>query len=332
MSSPTIWLPTGVAPGRPPHRWSVATVLTDVVRSRRVPRSRARSAALIASTSAVHRFDDVRALRPRYGPGSAFLAGCCRGVSPDLISTSRAVLESPPAARPLGPCIPSSFSCPAVVRDGVVRKPSICPAVLPTLTRHPRLWFSDGGAKFWMKVFSDLKPEVPRHPHCRHRRLRVSERWPRSSPRRRCRRASSISFAESRLRELEERKPMQRTSRSTARRAPSRRAALDAFDRARGPEVPDVVRPAPRLTHVIPFFAFPPESGRWSTRRTRWRASMRSCARSSRRAALPTDEAATKLICCPRYITAKWVRGRITAAAMNQFAILYEGRFTKPAV
>ena len=48
----------------------------------------------------------------------------------------------------------------------------------------------------------------------------------------------------------------------------------------------------------------------------------------------PTDEAATKLIwLAMRNITAKWERGSIHwKSAMNQFAILYEGRFTKPAV
>ena len=48
----------------------------------------------------------------------------------------------------------------------------------------------------------------------------------------------------------------------------------------------------------------------------------------------PSDEAATKLIWLAlRNITAKWERGGIHwKAAMNQFAILYEGRFTEPAV
>jgi hypothetical protein len=48
----------------------------------------------------------------------------------------------------------------------------------------------------------------------------------------------------------------------------------------------------------------------------------------------PTDEAATKLVWLAlRDITAKWECGGIHwKTAMNQFAILYEGRFTKPAV
>jgi len=48
----------------------------------------------------------------------------------------------------------------------------------------------------------------------------------------------------------------------------------------------------------------------------------------------PNDEAATKLLWrARRNITAKWQRGAIHwRAAMNQFAILYEGRFTRPTV
>ena len=48
----------------------------------------------------------------------------------------------------------------------------------------------------------------------------------------------------------------------------------------------------------------------------------------------PSDEAATKLIWLAlRNITKKWERGAPSwRQAMNQFAILYEGRFTKPAV
>jgi transposase-like protein len=46
----------------------------------------------------------------------------------------------------------------------------------------------------------------------------------------------------------------------------------------------------------------------------------------------PNDEAATKLIWLAlRNITATWVRGaRTWKEAMNQFAILYEDRFTTP--
>jgi transposase-like protein len=48
----------------------------------------------------------------------------------------------------------------------------------------------------------------------------------------------------------------------------------------------------------------------------------------------PNDEAATKLIWLAlRNITVKWARGAIYwKTAMNQFAILYEGRFTTHTV
>ena len=48
----------------------------------------------------------------------------------------------------------------------------------------------------------------------------------------------------------------------------------------------------------------------------------------------PNDEAAPKLLgLALRNITAKWDRGaNHWRLAMNQFAILYEGRFTNPAM
>ena len=58
---------------------------------------------------------------------------------------------------------------------------------------------------------------------------------------------------------------------------------------------------------------------------------MRNCGRSSKRAVIfRIDEAATKLIWLAlRNITAKWERTTYYwRPAMNQFAILYEGRFS----
>ena len=103
-----------------------------------------------------------------------------------------------------------------------------------------------------------------------------------------------------------------------------------------GPEIPDrrgVL--APRLDHVIPFFAFPPEVRRvvYTTNALESvHAQLRKIIKT--RGHFPTDEAATKLIWLAlRNITAKWQRGAIHwRAAMNQFAILYGGRFTRPAV
>jgi transposase-like protein len=114
-------------------------------------------------------------------------------------------------------------------------------------------------------------------------------------------------------------------------------AALDAFERGRwGQKCPTVVASWRRAwTHVIPFFAFPPEVRRvvYTTNALESvNAQLRKIIKT--RGHFPTDEAATKLLWLAlRNITAKWQRGATYwRAAMNQFAILYEGRFTKPAV
>ena len=114
-------------------------------------------------------------------------------------------------------------------------------------------------------------------------------------------------------------------------------AALDAFERGPwGQKFPTVVAAWRRAwTHVIPFFAFPPEVRRvvYTTNALEsMHAQLRKIIKT--RGHFPNDEAATKLIWLAlRNITAKWARGAIHwRAAMNQFAILYEGRFTKPAV
>ena len=85
---------------------------------------------------------------------------------------------------------------------------------------------------------------------------------------------------------------------------------------------------------MIPFFAFPPDVRRviYTTNALESvHARVRKIIKT--RGHFPTDEAATKLIWLAlRNITATW--GRKAAnhwhAAMNQFAILYEDRFTRP--
>ena len=110
-------------------------------------------------------------------------------------------------------------------------------------------------------------------------------------------------------------------------------AALDAFERGPwGRKFPTVVASWRRAwTHVIPFFAFPPEVRRvvYTTNALESvHAQLRKIIKI--RGHFPNDEAATKLIWLAlRNITAKWQRGAMHwRAAMNQFAILYEGRFT----
>jgi transposase-like protein len=123
----------------------------------------------------------------------------------------------------------------------------------------------------------------------------------------------------------------------TAPSADAASAALDDF--AHGPwglKFPTVVASWRRAwVQVIPFFAFPPDVRRviYTTNALESvNAQVRKIIKT--RGHFPTDEAATKLIWLAlRNITVKWARGAIYwKAAMNQFAILYEDRFTKPTV
>ena len=83
-------------------------------------------------------------------------------------------------------------------------------------------------------------------------------------------------------------------------------------------------------THIIPFFAFPPEVLRliYTTNSLESvHAQLRKIIKT--RGHFPNDDAVTKLIWLAlRNITAKWKRtADYWRPAMNQFAILYEGRF-----
>jgi putative transposase len=198
------------------------------------------------------------------------------------------------------------------------------------------------GAKFWMKVFSDLTARG-----CRDILIAVTDGLKGMSE------ALAAVFPETTLQTCivhlirqslefanwKERKPMAAALRTiyTAPTADAASAALDAF--ARGPwgqRFPTVVASWRRAwVHVIPFFAFPPEVRRviYTTNALESvHARLRKIIKT--RGHFPNDEAATKLIWLAlRNITATWQRGAIHwRAAMNQFAILYEGRFTKPAV
>jgi putative transposase len=120
--------------------------------------------------------------------------------------------------------------------------------------------------------------------------------------------------------------------------AASADAALTALDTVAGGrwglQFPTVVASWRRAwTHVIPFFAFPPEVRRviYTTNALESvNARVRKIIKT--RGHFPTDEAATKLIWLAlRNITATWVPGAPSwRLAMNQFAILYEDRFTAP--
>ena len=98
-----------------------------------------------------------------------------------------------------------------------------------------------------------------------------------------------------------------------------------------GPQIPDGVASWRRAwTHLIPFFAFPPDVRRliYTTNALESvHAQLRKIIKT--RGQFPNDEAATKLIWLAlRNITAKWARTSPNwRPAMNQFAILYERRF-----
>ena len=110
-------------------------------------------------------------------------------------------------------------------------------------------------------------------------------------------------------------------------------AALNAFERGPwGKKFPLIVAVWRRAwDRMIPFFAFPP-AVRKVIYTTNAIESINSRLRKiiKTRGHFPSDEAATKLIWLAlRNITSEWSRAtREWKAAMNQFAILYEDRFT----
>jgi transposase-like protein len=273
-------------------------------------------------------------------------------VSPDLISTvTDAVMDEVTAwqARPLEPMYPVVFfdALRVKIRDeATVRSKAIylALAVLPDGSRDVLgLWIEQTeGAKFWMKVFSDLKTRG-----CRDILIAVTDGLKGMSE------ALAAVFPETTLQTCivhlirhsldfanwKERKPMATALRTIygAPSADAAGAALDAFERGPwGQRFPTVVAAWRRAwTHVIPFFAFPPEVRKvvYTTNALESvHAQLRKIIKT--RGHFPNDEAATKLIWLAlRNITTKWARGAIHwRAAMNQFAILYEGRFTNPAV
>jgi putative transposase len=273
-------------------------------------------------------------------------------VSPDLISTvTDGILAEVTAwqSRPLEVMYPVVFfdALRVKIRDeATVRSKAIylALAILPDGSRDILgLWIEQTeGAKFWMKVFSDLKTRG-----CQDILIAVTDGLKGMSE------ALAAVFPATTLQTCivhlirhsldyanwKERKPMAQALRPiyTAPSAEAASAALDAFERSPwGTKFPTVVASWRRAwTHVIPFFAFPPDVRRaiYTTNALESvHAQLRKIIKT--RGHFPTDEAATKLIwLAMRNITAKWQQGpRFWKLAMNQFAILYEGRFTTPTV
>jgi transposase-like protein len=269
-------------------------------------------------------------------------------VSPDLISTVTDSIVAEVTAwqsRPLEAVYPVVFfdALRVKIRDeAVVRSKAIylALAILPDGTRDILgLWIEQTeGAKFWMKVFADLKARG-----CQDILIAVTDGLKGMSE------ALAAVFPATTLQTCivhlirhsldfgnwKERKPLATALRPiyTAPSAEAAAAGLDAF--AQGPwgrKFPTVVAAWRRAwPHVIPFFAFPPEVRRliYTTNSLESvHAQLRKIIKT--RGHFPTDEAAVKLLWLAlRNITAKWERtAYYWRPAMNQFAILYEGRFT----
>jgi transposase-like protein len=271
-------------------------------------------------------------------------------VSPDLISAvTDAVVAEVTAwqTRPLEPMYPVVFfdALRVKIRDeGTVRSKAVylALAVRADGTREMLgLWMEQTeGAKFWLKVFTDLHTRG-----CRDILIAVTDgltgmpaALEASYPRTTLQTCivhlirNSLAFAN-----WKERKPLASALREiyTAASADAALEALETF--AQGPwgqRFPTVVTTWRRAwVHVIPFFAFPPDVRRviYTTN------ALENVNRQLRkiiktRGHFPTDEAATKLLWLAlRNIAGIWQRrSNIWLTAMNQFAILYEDRFTNP--
>ena len=271
-------------------------------------------------------------------------------VSPDLISTvTDAVVAEVTAwqSRPLEPMYPVVFfdALRVKIRDeATVRSKAVylALAVLPDGSRDMLgIWIEQTeGAKFWMKVFTDLKTRG-----CQDLLIAVTDGLKGMSE------ALAAVFPATTLQTCivhlirhsldhanwKERKPLAAALRSiyTAPSAEGAGTALDAV--ARGPwgaKFPMVVASWRRAwAQVIPFFAFPPDIRRvvYTTNALESvNAQLRKIIKT--RGHFPNDDAATKLLWLAlRNITAKWKRGdRSWKLAMRLFAILYEDRFTAP--
>ena len=271
-------------------------------------------------------------------------------VSPDLISTvTDAVVAEGTAwqSRPLEPMYPVVFfdALRVKIRDeATVRSKAVylALAVLPDGSRDILgIWIGQReGAKFWMKVFTDLKTRG-----CHDILIAVTDGLKGMSE------ALGAVYPATTLQTCivhllrhsldfvgwKDRKALAVALRPiyTAASAEAAGAALDAFEAGPwGTKFPTIVTSWRRAwTHVIPFFAFPPDVRRviYTTNALESvHGQLRKIIKT--RGHFPNDEAATKLIwLARRNITAKWARApTFWRTAMNQFAILYEDRFTAP--
>lgn len=248
--------------------------------------------------------------------------------------------------RPLEPMYPVVFFDALRVKireDAVVRNKAIYLAlgVLPDGTRDILgLWIEGTeGAKFWMKVFNDLKTRgvadilIAVTDGLKGMPEALGAVFP-ATTLQTCivhLIRNSLDYAT-----WKDRKALAAAIRPiyTAPNAEAALAELDALERGPwGKKFPTVVAAWRRAwSHVIPFFAFPPQIRRviYTTNAIESiNARLRKIIKT--RGHFPSDDAASKLIWLAlRNITADWGRAaKDWKEAMNQFAILYDDRFTK---
>jgi len=272
-------------------------------------------------------------------------------VSPEFISSvTDAVMAEVGAwqARPLEPMYPVVFFDALRVKireDAVVRNKAIYLAlgVLPDGTRDILgLWIEGTeGAKFWMKVFNDLKTRgvadvlIAVTDGLKGMAEALQAVFP-ATTLQTCivhLIRNSLDFAS-----WKDRRSLAQAIKPiyTAPSAEAAEAELDAFERGPwGQKFPTVVGAWRRAwDKVIPFFAFPPAVRKvvYTTNAIESiNARLRKVIKT--RGHFPSDDAASKLIWLAlRNITADWGRSAHDwKEAMNQFAILYADRFTKAA-
>lgn len=270
-------------------------------------------------------------------------------VTPEFISTvTDAVLAEITAwqSRPLEPMYPVIFFDALRVKireDNVVRNKAVYLAlgVRPEGTREILgLWIENTeGAKFWMKVFNDLKTRgvadvlIAVTDGLKGMAEALAVVYP-ATTLQTCivhliRGSLDYASWKDRRALAAALKPIY-----TATSAEAAEAELGAFEASPwGQKFPTVAAAWRRAwAHVIPFFAFPPALRRviYTTNALESvHARLRKIIKT--RGHFPSDDAASKLIWLAlRNITAGWSHAAHDwKEAMNQFAILYQDRFTR---
>jgi transposase-like protein len=270
-------------------------------------------------------------------------------VSPEFISTVTDEVMAEVMAwqnRPLEPMYPVIFFDALRVKireDAVVRNKAVYLAlgVLPDGTRDVLgIWIEQTeGAKFWLKVFNELKTRgvedllIAVVDGLKGLAEAIETAFPKTTVQ-----TCIVHLIRSSLdyTSYKERKPVAAALRPIYTAA-SAEAALEALsDFEAGPwgrKYPTIVQSWRRAwEHVIPFFAFPPEVRRiiYTTNAIEsLHMQLRKIIKT--RGHFPSDEAALKLLWLAlRNIFADKVRSAYDwKAAMNQFAVMYGERFTR---